>query len=217
MEIKEILTEAPYHHKETKPKKFKGEPWIISLSTVKRNYKVLNTETIKGEEIFYLLLNGETLAGVFIKQKNKTPPEDDHDVKFEIGLRLFFKKVKTLINIPNDLKDKKILQVNYVEADDAYEGAGIASKLYVELVKAGYAVISDTAQFDGGVNLWKKLAKNVVKSGVVVRLLDDDEHGYLKDKSGKVITYDAKNIDDKEIWSSDLDLSKEHILLTLGT
>ena len=68
----------------------------------------------------------------------------------------------------------------------------------------------------GGVNLWKKLAREAIKSGVVVRLLDD-EHGYLKDKSGKVISYDSKNINDKEIWSSDLDFSKEHILLTLGT
>jgi len=216
MKIKEILTEVPYHYKEKKEKKFKGEPWIISLSSVKRNYKTLNTNIIKGKEVKFLLINAETSAGVFIKQKNKTPPEDDHDIKFEIGLRLFFKRVKTLVNIPDDLKNKKILQVDYVEADDAYEGIGIASKLYVELVKAGYAVISDTAQFDGGVNLWKKLAKNAVKAGVVVRLLND-ELGYLKDKSGKVISYDSKNINDKEIWSSDLDFSKEHILLTLGT
>lgn len=71
MKVKEISTEAPYQYKEKKEKKFKGEPWIISLSTVKRNYKTLNTETIKGEEVKFLLLNGETSAGAFILQKIK--------------------------------------------------------------------------------------------------------------------------------------------------
>jgi hypothetical protein len=208
--LQEILLEAPYWHKGLKDKKFDHEMSITSLSSVKRLHRILKKDKLT----YYLINNAESVAGVWKETVSDIPPTDDHDVKFISILVLRFKKHTTLVNIPDDLKDKKILQVDYVETNTNFENLGFAKELYVQLAKVGYAVMSDTAQYDGGKELWKSIARNAIKSGITVKLLDD-EHGYLRDKSGNPLIYNGKNLDDKEIWSHDFDFTKEHILLVM--
>jgi len=100
---------------------------------------------------------------------------------------------------PTYLKQRKMLQVNLVTVADEARFMGVGSFLYSSLAQAGFTVISDTHQFKGGKELWKKLARARRKDEVVYILnkgkILTDEHGPIE--------YNGENIPDNEIWSSD--------------
>jgi hypothetical protein len=55
--------------------------------------------------------------------------------------------------------ENKVLGISTSVAADEFQGKGIVYKAYVALIKAGYSLISDDLQTQGGKIIWKKLAK----------------------------------------------------------
>lgn len=203
-----LVEMTPYlHDGKYTPKNYKESN--ISDNTLAREFTELFTEDILGKSITFYLANGlYQVVGTY-----KSKKENDSPTNSEI-YTLDFKKTHTLINIPADLKGKRILQVTSVFIQPQYRGRGLSSKVYISLAKMGFAVISDTAQFSDGKMLWKKLSKESHLDSYKIYILDD-EYGFIKDAQGEVISYDGSNIDDAQIWTKDLDFSGEHILLTL--
>lgn len=210
MKMKEFLSEHPVKLDGPAPQK----PFVanvMSAHALAREYDDLGVFKVGENELRIFGLKNKPLAvvaGLPIKRAS------DGANAYSIQFNLIFKKQHTLVTIPSDIVDSKILQVNWVNADHIYANKGLASYVYLLLVKQGWVVISDTAQFDGGEKLWKKLANEARVNNVQVRIIDD-ELGYLKDENGDIISYDSLNIPDSAIWSSGADFSKEHVLLML--
>jgi len=99
-------------------------------------------------------------------------------------------------------------QVKWVKVDPAHQNDDISSTIYTMLARSGYAIISDLTQYEPGVKLWKRLARDL---GVLVV---DVTRGVLTN-GGQPIIYDGNNIPNKDIWSTAPDRSKEDIVLVL--
>ena len=210
MKMKEFLSEHPVKLDGPAPiRAFKSD--IMSMSALAREYDDLGKYTVGDEELSIFSLKTWPQAVV---AGYPTTRETDGVDALQVMFNLIFKKQHTLINVPTDIDPSKIMQVNWVNAHPTVGNKGLASYAYMLLVKRGWVIISDTAQFDGGEKLWKKLAKDAHISNMQVRIIDD-ELGYLKDENGDIISYDSLNIPDSAIWSSGADFSKEHVLLML--
>lgn len=184
---------------------------FTSDSSLARLYEPAFAEiTVEGEKIsFYMLKATKKIIGTIKATKPDTKQESN-----QIIFSIKFKSSTTLVKVPSELDSSKILQVDRTAIDPEYEGQGIASFVYISLAKAGYIIISDSSQFEPGAQLWKKLAREAHVKNYEIYVLDD-EYGFMKDENGKIIKYDASNIDDAKIWSHDQDFSGSHILLTL--
>lgn len=190
-------------------KKF-GESWI-SYGAAKRAYNELADFSARGVNV-KILQHKESprfVIGVIdsVKKIDKSPA-------WKCVFSLKFKEYHTLNKIPAELTNTKILQVDYVESSDEIDTAGLAPFTYMVLVQDGYTIISDTAQFNGGIGLWKKLARESGFVDMQVNLLDD-EFGFTKDASGKLVNYDGVNIQKQQIWTDGQNMTGEHTLLVL--
>jgi len=185
----EFLAEMPYIPSSSSHYMVTMEP-IHSMRTVKRDYEVIFQTKIHNEDLIYVKHQNWNLYKVLKKI------DDD---KVLVICQLKFKTKPTI-----DVKHfKGPIQVDSVYLDEAYRGYGIVTALYALIVKSGHTVISDATQFTPGKELWKKIARESVKLGLKVYVVDGDKHQ----------TYDGENIDDKFIWSTDMDYSKYDVLL----
>jgi hypothetical protein len=218
MRIQELLEMTPpYWAKGEKPPKHWRHALtsFMSLSALARDFKSLNS-TIDlpssiGESIsFFQNTSTKTVIGGF-----ESYNEESLQIDFEVVFTLRFKKKNTLLNIPNDIPSKKLIQVDKVLTSKDYANFGIASFVYAALVRSGHFILSDITQLDGGKALWQRMARLAHLSDYQIRILDD-ERGYLKDKNGKVISYDNSNIHEDDIWTTLLDFSGEHKLLLIS-
>jgi len=209
MKLKTLL-EMPYHFgAPVTKKKFKRS--YLSLTSAKRIYDELVTVTIRGKDVTcFILKERPTVILGCIRSIKPTTKEECYETIFH----LYLKKKTTLVKIPDEIKKKNVLQVDYVETDSDFEGSGLASIVYYKLADLDYVVVSDTSQFDGGEKLWKKLSKEAGFQNCQVHIMDD-EYGIKKDKKGVPISYSGSNLPHGEIWTYDADLSGEHILLLL--
>jgi hypothetical protein len=208
MKISEILTETPYHHDGVMAREKFGTSYTSDVS-LERLYQELGEIKAKDDVVrLYLQNTKDNVIGVIKREKP--------DTKVETNAMIFtlrFKKRNTIDKMPAELKGHDILQVTKVSIDPSYEGVGIASLAYALLVAKGYVVISDSSQFTDGKMLWKKLAKEAKLKDYKVYILDD--HYGFKKVGGKLVEYDASNIDNADIWTKGEDLSGEHILLVM--
>lgn len=213
MKIKELLQEMPYLGKETElPLDSDSKKTFISDEALARDYSFLGETHIVSDEIvnFYLLKKGPFSAvGVIDSKKPKSGIKSNKIILF-----LRFKKQLSLIKIPDEIKKRKLLQVDKVLCEEEFRNFGLASYLYALIVEKDFVIISDSSQLIGGKKLWIKIAKEAHLTNYRVYILDD-EYGFKKDKDGKLIVYDGENIEDSDIWTSDGDFAGEHILLTL--
>jgi hypothetical protein len=205
MKVKDLLLEAPPYlmDPESTLPSDKSDNSSLSDSTLERSYKKIGEISARSVKIqLFELKSKPSIVGV-------VPGKDDRN---EVIFSLMFKKAHTLVKKPAEISGE-ILQVNRAWTDEDYRGFGIASFVYSTLVKNGAVILSDTAQFTDGKMLWKRMS---AKAGVDYEVyVIDDEYGFKTDKAGSPIRYDSANIGDAEIWSSDQDLSKEHVLFLM--
>jgi hypothetical protein len=187
----EFLAEMPYHTQGTYNPKVEME-LLYSKRTLDRDFDVISSfSTVRGEFIYAkrkITTSGTTYVVLV--------PGGD---KFKLICFVKF-KIHPTIDVKNF---KNPIQVDSAKMDDEYQGAGIVTALYALIVKSGHTVISDATQFTPGKELWKKIARESAKLGLKVYVVDGDRHQ----------TYDGENIDDKFIWSTDIDYSKYDVLL----
>lgn len=213
MKIEELLEMAPpYHPKGEKPPRHwaKKNDFFISFSAIHRAYDEIgfaNFTTL--DLIFYMSKEAKTVFGGY---------EDTDPFTQELGFRVIFvldfKSKLTIVNFPKQINRRKCLQVQKVHTLEKYQDRDIAQFVYQLLVSRGFTIISDTTQLDGGVGLWKKMARQAHLNDYQIHIIDDEE-GFLKDGNGDLLTYNSKNIDDAIIWTHDLDFSGQHKLLVM--
>lgn len=211
MKGQDLLSETPYLHdgEYEAPEVLKSQTFM-SDATLLRDHSPLDYYVVNAERIeFFFSKTQRVVTGVIKKKKEKTK-----EMSNLVVFSLRFKKEKTIVNYPNGVDQHKVLQVDSVYTDEDYRGRGISSFVYALLVEKGFIIVSDTSQFDDGKQLWKKISREAQFNDYVIHIIDD-ENGFVKDKSGKIISYDSSNIDDAKIWSSGMDFRGEHILLMM--
>jgi len=210
----EILCETSYHHEGeyTKPREI-GKIQFVSDSTLSRGYSKIGEligET--GEQIdIHFLKQGFSVIGVVKSKKQIGLKEEDSN---RVIFFLRFKQSPTIVYYPEGIPKDKVKQVDSAYVSSVYRGFGIASYVYARMISLGYIVVSDSAQFTDGKELWKKMARQVHAMNYKIHIIDD-ENGFMKDDQNTVIVYDGSNIDDAKIWSGGMDMSGQHILLML--
>jgi len=77
-------------------------------------------------------------------------------------------------------------------------------------------MMSDDIHYQGGKFLWKRITKNTIGDGLIVRVLNSDTGKYLSDLKGVPIAYNGSNLQDWDIWSSKNEFHNEPLLLVLS-
>lgn len=190
------------------------EKWgdvFISDGSIDRLYTHLSDGNFGKFMVKYSLLK-ENLGSVIgtVRTKKLGFNTDTNEIIFT----LHFKKRSTLVNIPDELKGKILLQETSVGTKPEYEGQGVASFAYALLSSKGYAVLSDISHFTDGKMLWNKMAKEAHLSHYEILVLDD-EYGFKKNKDGSIVRYAEKNIDSADFWTHGEDYAGYHILFVM--
>ncbi len=183
---------------------------FISDDALARLYTVLGTVQAHDQEVSIHLLKTKTsVIGTVTSAADRDGLPSNRCV-----FSLMFKDAHTLIRPPTGIDEAKILQVDRVSVDSDLENIGIASFAYSALAKLGYVVLSDSTQFSDGKRLWKRMAAKAHLRDYKVFVLDD-LFGFKRDRNGRPIEYDGRNIDEADIWSRGQDYSKYHVLLMM--
>lgn len=93
--------------------------------------------------------------------------------------------------------DSKTFQISVSIVADGYDGRGIVFNAYVTLIRAGYNLVSDAEQTDGGRKLWARMA-NTPGIHVYAIATKDSQWVYnrKRDNEGKRIQFHAVNPED---------------------
>lgn len=212
MKFREILVEWPYVHdgKFTGGGVRSGTELFISNQTLHRQYTTIGVFELEGKKVTFSL--HDTALNVVATYPAIDPTFNEQ--RNLVILSLHFKQQPTIKNYPSDIPKDRTLQVDSVAVVPQRQGRGLASFAYASLIKQGYVVVSDSAQFTDGKELWKRMARAAGAGGYSIHLIDDDT-GYLTDSTGAVITYNASNVDDAVIWTSGQNYGGYHILLIM--
>lgn len=213
MNISEILKESPYllsgDHYDPSVEYFNN----ISDNALQREYYRVGEFPINignSTDIleFHLLKSDRSvMLGTVTGEKHESPTN-------VILARLEFKDHMSLKKTPDGIDHQTLKQVGSVYISPRLRNLGIASFMYIIMLKLGYVIISDRDQFEPGKQLWKRMARESLHGNYVIRIVTDAGE-FLKDSNGNVISYDDSNIAESKIWSSGEDMTGEHILLMM--
>lgn len=184
------LFEMPYHIDDDLPKSI-GSTETISDSALTREYQLLNTEDDGIRQVRYWVASSNSHAIVTVEGKNKFGEDAN-----QIVARIKFKPELT-----DSVPVQNPLQVDMVQVHELSANQGLTTTLYFALASSGYSVVSDLYQYTGGKMLWKKIARLSQAQGYEVRVWDQAINDWYPDpRTGKAITYTAKNLIDSEVW-----------------
>lgn len=192
------------HHSDARVEKFV----TISDGSLARNYEFIgmaDSRTGIDEISLYLIKDpyAMLIRGVVPVINEYGEPTN------EIVFGLKFKRRMTT-KLPTNMDEERCRQVDSVFIHPSYRGAGISANVYKELVRRGFIIISDSAQFPDGKYLWKKLIRQ--RDELSVFVLDSDG-AFLTDASGNPVM--ADDVDDSRIWSEGEDYSGTYRLLVM--
>lgn len=212
--IKRLLQETPYH--------INFEPensdWIRphtegrSMEAIEREYVPFCQYITDGNVLFEFFQHKRKhfiIGGLRGIRKS-----DDKLMLYEI-FTLFNKTNHEIINVPNDIDESKIYQIDKVYINEEFRNKGLTTLIYKTLADRGYIVISDIYQYTGGVKFWKNLSKKIDHSKYKINVLNILS-GYIT-KHGRVIDYNGSNISDDKIWTSDWNYEGKYLVLVLRT
>ena len=133
------------------------------------------------------------LVGIYKQRENDGVPA------VEIYGELHFKNE---LNIGREIAGdtSRLLQVSLVNVVKKEGFRGLASFLYASIVRAGFAIVSDTHHYEGGKELWMKLGRSHAPDEAIFVM----NRGHLMtDASGRPLEYDGRNIPEDQLWSKD--------------
>lgn len=189
MKITDILNEMPHDLGSDAPFNFKITNFEISANALNREFEFLGdlqsvTDTFsfwirKNKSASVITIKGELRSGT---QYNDIITEVKFDNRF-------------MIDVKNQLQVSKAVTV------EQYRSYGLSLAMYVVLARYGYTVVSDYEQFAGGINLWKKIARESNFRNYAVRIWSDNTEDWIRDTNGDIVKYDGTNIDKSDIWN----------------
>ena len=199
------LTESPYLHSGyySVPDVESGETFY-SDSALSRRELLFEAQVIfagKKTPLRFFRSSDIQIVGVI--------PEIDNQYGEKSNLMVYqlaFKKKHTIEKYPSGITPNKVLQVTSVFCNENIQDVGISSTVYMKLVEMGHVIVSDSAQFIPGKQLWMRLSRIASSEGMMVRAFDSE--------TGELLT-DDDSLPSK-LWTSDQDLSGEFTLLMLA-
>lgn len=161
----------------------------IEANLVKKNFITVKNEAIDlyvaKDHPFYRL-------GKFYK-------ETETEIRFAVIFELTFRLNSNFQSKQKQLAGKDVIVIETVHTSKDYRNSGIAQKFY-ETILSKFVIISDQLQYEGAVNLWKRLIAN--NNVFIYDILED-----------KIISKVTSNTPETHIWSDDS--SKRRIRLIM--
>lgn len=90
------------------------------------------------------------------------------------------------------------LQVDLVQAEANQQGTGFGYEIYKAVLAAGYALISDYVQYNGGRKLWEKIIRRAGQDGHHVLVMRNGE--IMTQRNGAPIKFNGNNIPVDQVW-----------------
>jgi hypothetical protein len=194
-----LLTEMPYRPLDPTT----GKPAKLKMDT--SNFDHFLSDRTLAEE--WKLVKEDPKYVVYIRQ--------DHTQAFigERGTRSMDQASGSNVYITLDFKEQMIsnsnpsanlpgaVQVDLVIANDPKMARnGYGAMLYMALVEMGLTIISDNTQYQGGAELWRKMAAAQSQHNYVINVIEDGKP--MLDEKGQPVVYDGKNLSDDKLWSN---------------
>lgn len=210
MKLQDLFEMPNYINKEMPVLKTNFRP-SYSITTIDREFIIIGKYTISNIEYWVLLKTDKSFAVL-----GKIGSISD-EVRLLVIAKLDLKPTLDLSwEKEFDIEAQNVIQVDGVEVLDASEKMqGFGSLFYKSLAKYGYVLISDTTQYKGGLELWKKLAKTASKDNLKVHIIQDGEPLM---SGSEALNYNGTNYPDEKIWGSASvgpEESLKHVLLVL--
>jgi len=180
---KDYLNEMPVHEPEELPRKPLGYLDDDEVSKYNLLYKLYDPD--------YYVLQHKTRNIILV-----TRIEEGQD-RHKIYVSYSFHNTTQGLKFPVPLANSK--STKYVVASSDVAKTGAAKELYFSMAEK-FPVVSDNIQYDGGYKLWKYLAKNAHKRGIVVKVWDGTSGKWIVDDKGSDV-YNGTNIPYDKIWS----------------
>jgi hypothetical protein len=184
---------------------------MLSANTIEDDYDVLWTGKRNEASISVIMKKNKSVAfiGHLVERTDKV-------ICLQLDGGLEFKDRKDF-SWMHDIKveARNALQIDGIQLEESFQKQGLASLLYLEIVRYGYVLISDTTQYRGGRKLWESLAKRQEDQGVKIYVVDNGK--VILDDANEPLEYDGSNIPADQIWSTSTNIedSKKHVLLVL--
>jgi len=179
--FKEFLNEMPYlYNKRMNLEKISN----ISKEALERYTKIGRVPT-QNFDVYENKENGTLLGGILI------------DGEF-YPLIFINCEERSLFVKSMQLKDKR-KHIKLVRVNENFSDQKVSTDMYTFVAKH-FDLISDRIQYKGAKDLWKTLAK---QNRINVYVFDEETKDYIRSE-GKIVKYNGKNLDDSEIWGSDL-------------
>lgn len=196
-DVNKVLREAPQKMKGNAPFEALTFDKISNISekVMNMNFSLVSKNFITVKQDIYDLYVSKNhpyyIIGKFYKE---TVNEDRFATIFELTFKInrhFKSKQKQL--------QGDVITIDTVHTADDFIGNKIAQTVYTHLLKK-FIIISDQLQYEGAVNLWKRLISNNVV--YIYDILED-----------KIISKVTPNTSESQIWSNDS--SKRRIRLVM--
>lgn len=194
-----LLTEMPYRPidpQTNKPAKLKMDTsnfeHFFSDRTLAEEWKLIK------EDPKYVVYLAEDSGGAFIGQRGTRALDNQSGVNVIITLDF---KPQMISNTNPGLAIPGAMQVDLVVANDPKMArGGYGAMLYMALVESGMIIISDNTQYQGGAELWRKMAMAAAQNNYVINVIEDGKP--MLDDKGQPVVYDGKNLTDDKLWSN---------------
>lgn len=187
MKLKELITEMPWHKQEdlalSKEEGDKDPFEPLPLEDFQSQFKVLVNRQAGQQQLVIGIAHHERVAMAAIVDGDLVRPRcvlEFQDLNFEHEI------------------EGPCLQVGMVQAEDNQQGTGFGYELYKAVLKAGYAIISDYTQYNGGRAMWEKILRRAGQDGHYVLIMDKGELRCAP--NGSPIKYNGSNMDAQSIW-----------------
>ena len=178
---------------------------FYSNETLSSEYNVLFKEKISARGVIVIAIKKDNSKAIIGKITLR--PKDRKDGIYVFGELTFKQQLDIGENIPSNLMNKKVFQVDGVEILKELKRQGYGYLLYFILIRLGYIIICDNVQYLGGQALWKKIANEAKFNNYQVYVMDN---GIFRKRNNKYVFYNGTNIQDSELWSNNYE--KYHTL-----
>lgn len=196
MRFSDILSEMPTDLNKDAPFAFSIDGSYISNSSLSRDFNFLGSLELDSIEFKFWISKriNRSLITTVATEKNSDTVDSTDNLKNLIACDAAF-NLQPIGDLDNSI------QIDTVSTNSRYTGRNLAMIMYVILARYGYSVVSDFAQYSGGVGLWKTIARQSGNRKYVVRVWNIKSASWLTDKQGKVVSFDLTNVPNDKVWN----------------
>ena len=197
MKLSEILAEMPTDLNKDAPFVFNIDGSYISDNSLKRDFNFIGDLKIQSVDFKFWINKKNNRALVTSSAERGTAPE----LKDGDGQPTNLIVVDLHLKNNSDVAVSNPIQVDTVSVNSKYESIGLSGILYIVLARYGFSVISDFEQYNGGVGLWKKIARYSNQRKYTVRIWNIRSGEFTANSNGSPLAYDEKNLQQDQVWN----------------